>query len=651
MRAQRPLNPAAVQAANQKLWEDNPELEGRQLTMAPGEPETGYRKEWMEAYNAALAEQNAPPPTSGGNGRVSAPTRPCPAASTADLAVTVTRINDGQPIDGAHVEISGPESRHGTTDASGVTNFRGVCPGQYTVTGSKAHHTTETTSATLTTGTTGTATLQLTAHVDLVVTVTDQAAGSPIRGATVRITGPQTQEAQTDASGAGRFVGIATGTYQIEATQTAYRTGGASVIVREGSTAQTVALTSSAGLAGRVTDSNDRRPIAGATVTLQLNATLTQPTGTSRTTTTDADGRYDFGEVDPGQYEVQASKDGHTASRAVNVRAGVSNSVDLALDTITVTSVTIARSPKKIIHPYNESITFTATVQPAPAPPGLVYHWSVDGVEDTTVTGDALTRQFTPAATAAERRKDYRVSVRVTSRTGSMTVRVAQNTNVGTANVTQDNAGMDTFGWTDSSPETFDTAMTAALDTSEQTKYSLTRQIRKQTLADGTVQYGRLQFVSAAGSGDMVTSAVAYRSATVVFARSGAFGWNRQEFESMLLHERQHCQHRTATSSSASIWKKLLDGGFASTWVPFTEMFGYFVYVQSTTVAYKFLLDYGGITSFVREYNAAKTALGSLSGATKTDAQALIQGCYDSAQYSELREAAAEGWDHHIDPP
>ncbi len=165
MRAQRPLNPQAVQAANQKLWEHHEEeLQGRQLTMAPGEPETSYRKEWMEAYNAALAEQNVPPPTSG-DGEVGDPSSPCPGETLADLVVTVTRRGDGSPIEGADVQIEGPVLRNvfriGTTDASGDATFSGICPGFYTVFGAKTDYTSDTTDALVSPATTSPAALVL----------------------------------------------------------------------------------------------------------------------------------------------------------------------------------------------------------------------------------------------------------------------------------------------------------------------------------------------------------------------------------------------------------------------------------------------------------------------------------------------------------
>lgn len=54
------LDPKAVAAANEKLWKNNPELRGRQLTMGP--EDTAHRKEWMEHYREAAEQTPKPPP-------------------------------------------------------------------------------------------------------------------------------------------------------------------------------------------------------------------------------------------------------------------------------------------------------------------------------------------------------------------------------------------------------------------------------------------------------------------------------------------------------------------------------------------------------------------------------------------------------------
>lgn len=59
-RLQRPLDPDAVKAANEKLWKQYPELEGRKLTMAPEDYK--YRKYWVDQYLAAKGKVEEPKP-------------------------------------------------------------------------------------------------------------------------------------------------------------------------------------------------------------------------------------------------------------------------------------------------------------------------------------------------------------------------------------------------------------------------------------------------------------------------------------------------------------------------------------------------------------------------------------------------------------
>ena len=236
MKAKRPLNPKAVKIANEKLWKDNPELKGRKLTMAKTEKEYGYRNQWMKAYQQALKDLKEKPPTSGDDGKVGAPAKPCPAPTTANLAVTVTHTRDGSAVPGARVEISGPTNRKDTTGEKGKVEFTGVNPGSYSITGSKANYKGGMTTATVTAGTTTPAALTLTADVELGITVMDKVTKKKIQGATVRITGPDTREETSDSSGLARFVGIATGTYRIDVTHASYKkTTTANVQVNQGS--------------------------------------------------------------------------------------------------------------------------------------------------------------------------------------------------------------------------------------------------------------------------------------------------------------------------------------------------------------------------------------------------------------------------------
>ncbi len=216
MKAATPLHPVAVRAANEKLWADHKELGRRELTLSRGD--YPYRKEWMEAYREAIQAQCPTPPTSGGRGKVGAPTRPCPGTTTADLAVHVNRTTDGLPIAGAAVSISGPDSRKGTSDERGNVLFRGVTPGPYQVIGSKSHHLPDGTSATVHAGVTNAATLSLAARTELVVTVTDRATDKPVEAAKVVLTGPEPLEGRTDAQGIVPFSALSPGQYDIAAS-------------------------------------------------------------------------------------------------------------------------------------------------------------------------------------------------------------------------------------------------------------------------------------------------------------------------------------------------------------------------------------------------------------------------------------------------
>src|SRR5262249_45634498 len=57
-RPNRPLDPDAVKAANEKLWAEFPELNGRQLTMQDGDYK--YRRAWREAYTGEVEKKQCP---------------------------------------------------------------------------------------------------------------------------------------------------------------------------------------------------------------------------------------------------------------------------------------------------------------------------------------------------------------------------------------------------------------------------------------------------------------------------------------------------------------------------------------------------------------------------------------------------------------
>ena len=87
------------------------------------------------------------------------------------------------------------------------------------------------------------------------------------------------------------------------------------------------ALWSQTSLAGKVTDSETGEPILFGTVALYENGVL------SLGTETDMNGNYNFPDIDPGTYEVEASYVGYQASRitGVQVLAGKATKLDFAL--------------------------------------------------------------------------------------------------------------------------------------------------------------------------------------------------------------------------------------------------------------------------------------------------------------------------------
>lgn len=79
-RAKLPLNSDAVNAADQALYNNHPELNGRKLTMGPADG--GLRKEWMDAYLAAGGAAAPPCPTAPpGQTTVPCPATPGPTPS------------------------------------------------------------------------------------------------------------------------------------------------------------------------------------------------------------------------------------------------------------------------------------------------------------------------------------------------------------------------------------------------------------------------------------------------------------------------------------------------------------------------------------------------------------------------------------------
>lgn len=94
-----------------------------------------------------------------------------------NLEVTVTDSNTNQPIANAKVSIQGPQSKTGTTDASGKVTFSGLKPGAYTIKAEAPSYSTENGTATVASGKTATVKIPLTPIT--VAIAFDQPVGCP----------------------------------------------------------------------------------------------------------------------------------------------------------------------------------------------------------------------------------------------------------------------------------------------------------------------------------------------------------------------------------------------------------------------------------------------------------------------------------------
>jgi subtilisin family serine protease len=258
------------------------------------------------------------------------------STATADLSLTriivsgsitgtVTNAKDGSAIAGATVTDA---TRTTTTDATGKYTIVGVSPGTYEVTASKESYESSALMVTVLEGSTATADLSLTriiVHGTITGTVTDAKDGSPIVGAAVT---DGTGTTVTDATGAYTIADVPGGSYQVTASKSGYESSSVTLTVLEGSTATAdLSLTRiivPGSITGTVTNAKDGSAIAGATVT----------DGT-RTTTTDATGKYTIADVPPGTYQVTATKSGYySLSVAVTVVSGGSAVANFSLNQI-----------------------------------------------------------------------------------------------------------------------------------------------------------------------------------------------------------------------------------------------------------------------------------------------------------------------------
>ncbi len=219
-----------------------------------------------------------------------------------NIAGQVTAQNTGQPVAGASVTWSGGSA---TTDTSGYYTLANVPPGLHSVAVTASGQPSAGTNVSVTSGGTAVQNFTLgTATVGAIAgTVTDSSTHAPIAGVSVTCScaGVPTT---TDGNGDYAFQNLAPSTaYSLQFSDADYTTQNASVAVSAGrTTTQNVALTGMPGsIGGIVTDAQDDDGVPETTVTC---------TCASVSTTTDGNGDYSFGDIDPGTYSMTFTADG-----------------------------------------------------------------------------------------------------------------------------------------------------------------------------------------------------------------------------------------------------------------------------------------------------------------------------------------------------
>jgi subtilisin family serine protease/protocatechuate 3,4-dioxygenase beta subunit len=306
---------------------------------------------------------------------------------------SITNAKDGSPIVGATVSDG-----NGTalTDALGSYTIGNVTPGTYQVTASKLGYQSSYLTVSVVSGTTALANFSLSQIIlpgSITGSITNAKDGSPIVGAVVN---DGTSTTSTDATGKYTIANVPPGTYVVVASKAGYQSSSLTVnVFSEGTTVANFSLNEiivPGSISGTVTSAKDGLPLVGATVT----------DGT-RTTSTDATGKYTIANVPPGTYQVVASKEGYeTSSLTVNVLQGTTAVANFSLSQIIVPgsitgAVTNAKDGSPIVGVAVNDGTRTALTDATGSytidnvtPGGYQVVASKEGYQSSSLTGTVL---------------------------------------------------------------------------------------------------------------------------------------------------------------------------------------------------------------------------------------------------------------------
>lgn len=233
----------------------------------------------------------------------------------------------GVSLAGVTVNLGGSQTASTTTDAAGNYSFSVTAEGNYTVTPSKGHYTFNPQSLSFNAlGANQSANFAAALNRHSISGRVTTAAGAPLAGVALTLSGSQPTTAITDASGNYSFTNLlAGGNYTVTAARANYAFSPGphsfSDLGADRAADFTGALVSYK-ITGRIT--SDGAGLAGVTVTLSGSQ--------SSSTTTDASGNYSFTATAEGNYTVTPSKANYTFApqQAVFSNLGANHSADFS---------------------------------------------------------------------------------------------------------------------------------------------------------------------------------------------------------------------------------------------------------------------------------------------------------------------------------
>ena len=218
---------------------------------------------------------------------------------------------NSQPITGATIALSGPESQQTVSDTEGNFFIGDITAGTYQITIKKDGYKTHIFSLTVK-ETIATTTIIL-SKLGIQGTVVSQD-GVAVVGADVTINDSSQQSAVTNSKGGFLFGNIMAGSYEVTISKDGYKTHNASVTITDTIVNINVVL-KKLGIEGKVFALNGS-PLAGAGVEI---------TGAERKSTlTDSAGYFVFGNIPVGDYQITISKEQYKPNnKTIKVAEGV----------------------------------------------------------------------------------------------------------------------------------------------------------------------------------------------------------------------------------------------------------------------------------------------------------------------------------------